>query len=186
MATCAECGFEAVEQLYSRHGIELLVEKACNEGRVPCVHYQEHPELSCTTERTGPYSPIGFDEFVERHSNRELARMGPLTVKRRLVKEWGCQTGKTVRKQIDGVRIYGIAWPPLPELRERFEKKFGPQEWLHPQATEWRKGEKGEEEVDVVASLDAVVAKTRAKREKDTELDPELAMQLARKTADQT
>ena len=121
---------------------------ACNEGVVPCAHYQDYPELSCTTERTGPYSPIGFDEFVERHSNRELARMGPLTVKRRLVKEWGCMTGKSVRKQINGVRIYGIAWPPLPELRERFEKKFGPQEWLYPRATEWRKGEE-EKAVDV-------------------------------------
>ena len=89
----------------------------------------------------GPYARIGFDDFIGRHSNRELARMGPLTVKRRLVKEWGCMTGKPIRKQINGVRVHGIVWPPLPELREKFEKKFGPQEWLYPRTTEWRKGE---------------------------------------------
>ena len=129
----------AEQAAYSRNGIELLVEKACSEGCVPCAH-PEHPELSYNTE-PGPYARIGFDDFIGRHSNRELARMGPLTVKRRLVKEWGCMTGKPIRKQINGVRVHGIVWPPLPELREKFEKKFGPQEWLYPRTTEWRKGE---------------------------------------------
>jgi hypothetical protein len=149
----------AEQAAYSRKGIELLVEKACNEGCVPCAH-PEHPELSYNTE-PGPYARIGFDDFIGRHSNRELAYMGPLTVKRRLVKEWGCMTGKSVRKQSNGVRVHGTMWPPLPELREKFEKKFGPQEWLYPRITKWRKGE--EEPTETTPDATAAAAQKREK-----------------------
>ena len=42
---CARCETAALAEqaAYSRHGIELLVEEACNEGRVPCAHYKEYP-----------------------------------------------------------------------------------------------------------------------------------------------
>jgi hypothetical protein len=125
---------------YSRSGIDLLVEKACSEGRVPFPHHQ-YPEVSmCTgTNAVGyPDARLGFDYFVEHHSDRELGHMGILTVKRRLALEWGCVTGKRTRRQINGIRLHGVVWPPLSELRAKFEQKFGPQTWLNPQITEWR------------------------------------------------
>jgi hypothetical protein len=46
------------------------------------------------------------------------------------VKDWGCITGKATRKQVDGVRAYGVLWPSLADLRQKFERKHGKQgEW---------------------------------------------------------
>jgi hypothetical protein len=94
-------------------------------GRVPCPN-RDHPHVSVITGRD-PQFP-GFDYFIEHHRDRELARMGPLTVKRRLAKDWGCITGKAARKQEGGEQVGGIIWPPLANLRSRFEAKYGPQE----------------------------------------------------------
>ena len=124
----------AEQAAYSRKGVDLLIEIACNEGRVPCPD-NNYPHISWVTGRD-PRAP-GFDYFIEHHSDRELARMGPLMVKRRLVKDWGCVTGKTARKQKGGQRTYGIVWPALADLRAKFVAKYGPQEWQHPDTTEW-------------------------------------------------
>jgi hypothetical protein len=35
------------------------------------------------------------------------------------------------------MKFFGIWWPPLAELRAKFEAKFGPQTWLYPDITEW-------------------------------------------------
>jgi hypothetical protein len=117
---------------YSRKGIDLLVETACNEGVVPCPHH-EYPHVSwcCPGDRNA------FEFYVKNSSDRELAFMGELTIKRRLAKEWGCLTGKAARKQTGGTRIRGILWPPLSELREKFELKYGKQDWLCSDVTEW-------------------------------------------------
>jgi hypothetical protein len=130
----------AEQAAYSRKGVDLLVEIACNEGVVPCHQYQ-YPNVSITAGRDHQYP--GFDYFIERHSDRELAYMGPLMVKRRLADEWGCTTGKRARKQNDGERVGGILWPSLKELREKFEKKYGPQQWQHDDVEEWSDGSGG-------------------------------------------
>ena len=120
----------AEQAAYSRKGIDLLVEQACSEAIVPCPQ-PGHPQVSdCSGDR-------GFDWFIEHHNDKELAYMGPLMVKRRLVNEWGCITGKAARKQTAGVRQNGIVWPPLQELRARFEEKHGTQEWLRT-AYDWQ------------------------------------------------
>jgi hypothetical protein len=119
---------------YSRKGVDLLVEIACNEGRVPCVHNQ-YAHISVVTGRDS--RAPGFDYFIEHHRDRELARMGPLMVKRRLAKKWSCITGRDARVQASGHRASGIIWPDLADLRAKFVVKYGPQEWQHPDVEVW-------------------------------------------------
>jgi hypothetical protein len=80
---------------------------------------------------------LGFDHFIDHHADRELARLGALAVKRRLRDDWGCTTGDATRKMSKGVKMFGVVWPPLKELRTRFEAKFGPQTWLSSDVEEW-------------------------------------------------
>jgi hypothetical protein len=123
-----------LEQIaYSRKGVDLLVEAACNEGCVPCCIY---PGFSDCNDG---YMRRGFDYFIEHHSDNELRHMGALTVKRRLANEWGCITGKASRKQEGGQRIHGVLWPSLAELRAKFATKYGQQQWLCPDVTDWQK-----------------------------------------------
>jgi Bifunctional DNA primase/polymerase, N-terminal/Primase C terminal 2 (PriCT-2)/Family of unknown function (DUF5906) len=121
---------------YSRRGVDLLVETVCNERRVPCS-LKDHPGFS----ESYPYGTInyadqwGFDWFIDHHPDRELKFMGPLTVKRRLAKDWGCLTGHAARIG----QKSGIVWPDLRELRGRFEAKHGPQQWADPEAEAWER-----------------------------------------------
>ena len=124
----------AEQAAYSRKGLDLLVEKACSEGIVPCAHPQ-WPDLSTCV---GYDEGAGFDYFIDHHVDNELKRLGALTAKRRLAREWGCLTGRATRKQVEGISAHGVAWPPLLELRERFEIKHGKQQWLYPEVAEWR------------------------------------------------
>ena len=123
----------AEQAAYSRKGLDLLVEKACNEAVVPCQH-NDCPGFS---HNIGYDDGRGFDSFIDHHPDQELRRLGSLAVKRRL-SDWGCVTGDATRKQIKGVRGTGIDWPPLQELRQKFEAKHGKQQWLNADATEWQ------------------------------------------------
>jgi hypothetical protein len=126
----------AEQAAYSRKGVDLLVETACNEGRVPCVHLQ-HPDVSVTTGHDS--REPGFDHFISRHSDRDLARLGPIKVKGQLRREWGCITGRDARiTGTGGKRVNGIVWPPLPDLRKRFQDKHGAQDWLCPEFEAWQ------------------------------------------------
>jgi hypothetical protein len=124
----------AEQAAYSRRGIDLLVEMVCNERRVPWS-FDNFPDFSVTS---GYEDRRGFDYFIDHHADKQLAGMKALTVKRRLVKEWGCTTGKTARRSFDGIQTTGIQWPPLAELRKRFERRHGRQKWLNADATDWQ------------------------------------------------
>jgi hypothetical protein len=117
---------------FSRRGVDLLVEQACNEARVPCQH-DDVPGFSITT---GYEDQEGFDYFIDRHGDREISNMRSLKVKRQLVKHWGCLTGEAARTQRAGIRDRGVMWPPLSDLRAKFTAKYGPQTWMTA-ATEW-------------------------------------------------
>jgi hypothetical protein len=119
---------------FSRRGVDLLVEMACNTAHVPCQVDGYGAGFSVTT---GYDQRSGFDYFVDHHSDKELSRMGALKVKRSLAKNWGCITGKATRSQQVGFRRAGVQWPPLDQLRERFEAKYGKQSWLDAGITEW-------------------------------------------------
>ena len=129
----------AEQAAYSRKGLDLLVEKACNEAVVPCPH----SEWAGFSDNIGHSDPKGYDDrkgfdyFIDHHPDQELRRLGSLTVKRRLKKDWDCVTGDATRKQSGGVRGSGIDWPPLQELREKFEARHGKQQWLA-DVTEWQ------------------------------------------------
>jgi len=123
----------AEQAAYSRKGVDLLVEKACSEAIVPCGY--ELRDFSSTTAVTNN-NLSGLDYFIDHHPDRELSRLGALRVKRRLAQEWGCTTN--VRKMINNVRLYGVFWPPLKELRAKFEAKHGRQDWPNPETEEWQ------------------------------------------------
>ena len=65
-----------------------------------------------------------------------MSRLGALTVKRRLAKEWGCVTGNASRLTVNGTQEHCVLWPPLGDLRAKFEAKYGKQDWTHDVA-EW-------------------------------------------------
>ncbi len=123
-----------IEQVeYSRKGLDGLVEKICNDGCVPCAHLQ-WPGFSVSN---GAEERQGFDYFIGNHHDRELRDFGALKVKRDLRTYWNCKSGDDTKRR-DGINmIYGVKWPPLAELRELFEKRHGPQEWLNPEVAEW-------------------------------------------------
>jgi hypothetical protein len=117
---------------HSRKGVDLLVEQACNEARVPCQH-DDFPGFSVGK---GYERREGFDYFIDHHSDHVLNHMKSLKVKRQLVKHWGCMTGEAARTQRGGCRDRGVLWPPLADLRAKFEAKYGPQHWMT-DAEEW-------------------------------------------------
>jgi hypothetical protein len=113
---------------FSRKGIDLLVETVCNTARVPCQP-QDNPGYSvCSGYERGE----GFDHFIDSHKDRELSSLKALKVKRQLAKEWGCRTGHDARRTFKdyGGQLSGVWWPPLQELRTRFEERHGKQKWL--------------------------------------------------------
>jgi hypothetical protein len=126
----------AEQAAYSRKGVDGLVEKVCSEGVVPCAYVYNWPDFSISADdRVG--GEKGFDTFVKNHPDRELHNLGDLRVKNSLRKEWGCQTGNNGRRRNGSAVFHGIQWPPLKELRAKFEERHGPQEWLHPEIEEW-------------------------------------------------
>jgi hypothetical protein len=116
---------------YGRRGVDGLVEQVCNEARVPCEH-EEWPGFTVTT---GQEQDTGFYSFIDKHRDREIAGRG-LMVIRRLRNEWDCTTGMQRRERASD-RTSGFQWPPLAELRARFEERFGKQAWANAQVTEW-------------------------------------------------
>src|SRR5262249_9818513 len=109
---------------YSRKGVHLLVEQACNEAVVPCQKLND-PGVSVTS---GGPERRGFDYLIDHNADRELRLIGALKVKRILVDKWGCLTGKATRRQQRGERTCRVEWPPLEDLRARFEAKYGKQD----------------------------------------------------------
>jgi Family of unknown function (DUF5906) len=118
---------------YSRKGVDGLVEKICNDGCVPCA-YPQWPGFSVSN---GYEMKAGFDYFIDNHTDRELRDLGALKVKRDLRRNWLCKSGDDAKRRDGSNMIYGVKWPPLQELRELFVNRHGPQDWLHPEATQW-------------------------------------------------
>src|SRR5262249_6239187 len=123
----------AEQAAYSRKGVDLLVEEACNQAVVPC-HKEDDPGFSVTT---GYEKKQGFDYFIAHHHDHQLKSLGPLKVKKILAKQWSCVTGKAARTFSSGQRTMGIRWPDLADLRQRFEAKYGTQHWAMNEDTEW-------------------------------------------------
>jgi hypothetical protein len=124
----------AEQAALGRRGVDGLVENICSTGRVPCEHWK-WPGYTITS---GKEFGKGFYVYIDNHRDKELSPFGALTVIKRLIREWGCHaTGPKRDPHHTDKRISGLQWPPLAELRDNFVKRFGPQEWLHPEPTEW-------------------------------------------------
>jgi hypothetical protein len=123
----------AEQAAYSRRGLDGLVEKICNEGCVPCPHH----EWLGFSVANGYEMREGFDYFIDNHHDRDLRDFGALKVKIQLRKQWNCMSGDDAKRRDGGCMVYGVKWPPLSELRDLFVKRHGPQDWLHPESTEW-------------------------------------------------
>ena len=147
---------------YSRKGLDGLIEKVCSEGQVPSAHW-DWPGFSVGN---GYEQKQGFDYFVDNHHERELRDLGALRVKRLLRKEWLCKSGDEAKRREGSTMIYGVKWPPLAELRELFEKRHGPQDWLHPEVAEWPSSSPTSDQVRVpdseVVGWGEAVAQTQA------------------------
>jgi hypothetical protein len=124
----------AEQAAYSRKGVDGLVEKVCSEGYVPCAHLV-WPGFSVST---GQEDRKGFDHFIENHNHKELHYLGALRVKNQLRDDWRCITGDSAKRRDGSTILRGIQWPSLQELRELFEQRHGPQDWLNPEITEWQ------------------------------------------------
>jgi hypothetical protein len=126
----------AEQAAYSRKGVDGLVEQLCSEGLVPCAFVLDWPDFSIAADGS-LYHEKGFDTFISTHPDRDLRNFGALRVKNTLRKEWGCTTGTSARKYHNDRLIHGVQWPPLKELRAKFEQRHGPQEWLQSDLEDW-------------------------------------------------
>ena len=119
----------AEQAAYSRRGIDGLVEEVCNTARVP-NESRDWPGFTITSD----CFEEGFKFYLYKTRDPELARMSQLTITKRLCRDWGC-VAQQRRQGLE--RKSGLQWLPLAELRERFIKKYGPQEWQLADVTEW-------------------------------------------------
>jgi hypothetical protein len=118
---------------YSRKGVDLLVETVCNDGRVPCAI---DGYADCSSTNSDPTVPGSLDYMLSKSNDRDLQK--PLTVKRRLISEWGCMAGDHTRIWNGNRHLACIRWPALSDLRAKFEQRHGPQTWDRADVTEWR------------------------------------------------
>jgi hypothetical protein len=134
VTNCPKTEYLKASQALSVNGVDALVMKACSEARVPCVHWK-WPAYSYSSALNG--NNDGFDNLIDHSGDKELSGLRSLKVKHILCKEWDCVSGDRAQKRVGEHRIAGIIWPKLIELRAKFEKVHGKQEWLVPDATEW-------------------------------------------------
>jgi hypothetical protein len=124
----------AEQAALGRRGVDGLVEEVCSVGRVPCEHWK-WPGYTYTSGRE--YGK-GFFVFIDNHRDKDLSQLGAHKIIKRLVREWDCKAMGVQREPHDSkIRISGLQWPTLQELRDKFEKRFGKQDWLHPGVTAW-------------------------------------------------
>lgn len=128
----------AEQAAYSRKGVDLLVEAACNDGIAPCQNGGPAGTSICSDRKCAHTTERGFDSFIDHHPDRDLSRLGSLKVKRRLAKEWGCLTGDQARTTVQGQQKHAVKWPDLADIRARFELKYGTQDWTSKNIETWQ------------------------------------------------
>jgi hypothetical protein len=119
----------AKQQANTRQGVAAFIEDICHEGRLP-FSSETYPDVVVTSGRD---KGKGFDHWVECQGPMSLRRLGPLKVKNALHANWDTQHWR----ETGGARLAGIQFPPLQDLRCKFEERFGKQEWRAANVTEW-------------------------------------------------
>ena len=113
----------ADQKTRSRRGVDRLVEMLAHDGRLPSTHIAYFDVAVTSGEEKGEGFYIGARKLVP-----DLKHESSIIINNTLKREWGCASWTS-----HGQR--GIKFPPLSELRARFDRAHGQQEW--DEQTEW-------------------------------------------------
>src|SRR5262249_33933063 len=119
----------ADQKPHSRRGIDALVEHFAHAGELPEPR-PGYPHMCITSVRDGRKS---FHQHA-RTIAPDLKHITDVNITRHLKTDWGCKAWRA-----NGIN--GIVFPPLLELRKKFDDRHGAQQWDRPKA-EW--GDEGE------------------------------------------
>jgi hypothetical protein len=115
----------ADQKTRSRRGVDRLVEGLAYNGALPCTDATS-PNVAITT---GEEKGEGF-YIAARHMAPELKHENSIVIARVLTEHWGCSNWHSGYRR-------GIKFPPLAELRAKFDRRHGPQVW--PPIPDWGK-----------------------------------------------
>jgi Family of unknown function (DUF5906)/RepB DNA-primase from phage plasmid len=115
----------ADQKARSRRDVDLLVELLAAEGELPEAH-RNHPDIAITS---GESRGEGFWPRARRLV-ADLKYQNSRVIAARLKDEWGCEPWESHGRS-------GLRFPPLSTLREKFDRKYGPQDWGSAR-TSWR------------------------------------------------
>jgi hypothetical protein len=107
----------AEQKQHSRRGIDRLVETIAHDGALPAAHLTQRDVAITTGEDKGD----GFYCAV-RVLVPDLKHYSSTVISNKLKEEWGCESWKSGDRR-------GIRFPPLPELRGKFDSRHGKQRW---------------------------------------------------------
>jgi Mesyanzhinovviridae DNA primase len=113
----------AEQKQFSRREIDQLIEVIAEHGELPCAHSSKANVAITTGEERGEGFYAACKKLV-----RGLSYSSASVISKALRKDWGCRSWKDTYRR-------GIEFPPLAELREKFDERHGPQEWGEPE--EW-------------------------------------------------
>jgi hypothetical protein len=108
----------------SRRGVDALIEHMVTEGQLLEAH-DLYPDIAVVTERK---DRKGF--FKAAQAVADFRHQSWVVVQKTLKREWGCTPWHSNN-------LAGLRFPPLPELRAKFDARHGAQDWENPDA-DWR------------------------------------------------
>ena len=117
----------ADQKMRSRQGVDGLVERLAEDGVLPASEIA-HSNVAITT---GEEKREGF-YYQVRRIVPDFKFISSIVIKKTLKSEWGCQEWKSGYRR-------GIKFPPLAELRAKFDRKHGPQDWSN--VSDWERPE---------------------------------------------
>jgi hypothetical protein len=125
----------AEQQALGRLGIDGFIEDICTTGVIPCL---AHPDRYVTGDGDQSLVAIGARELVNNRNGDlvyskgletyltrtypALSRLTHVQIRKEMIKDWGWWADHDNAGR-------GLRAPPLHELRELFEKKWGKQAW---------------------------------------------------------
>jgi len=116
----------ASQKAYSRRGIDRLVEILAHDGILPCADASD-PSITITT---GEDKNEGFYPAARKLAP-DLKHLSSKIIAVSLQDNWGCIRWKSGYQR-------GIQFSALADLRDRFDRRHGKQEWpAEPDLTEW-------------------------------------------------
>ena len=113
----------AQQKAHSRRGVDRLVEIIAHNGIIPAAD----TAYANTAITTGEDEGKGFYPSA-RILVPDLKHVSSIVIAAALKEQWQCKMWKSGYRR-------GLAFPPLAELRHRFNARHGPQDW--PEITEW-------------------------------------------------